>query len=50
MFTAKLEDMAYFNFSFKEMALLMAPFGATTVLVFGVPDSPLALDPAGICS
>ncbi len=34
--------LAYFNFSFKEMALLMAPFGATTVLVFGVPDSPLA--------
>ena len=24
------------------LALLMAPFGATTVLVFGVPDSPLA--------
>ncbi len=24
------------------VALLMAPFGATTVLVFGVPDSPLA--------
>jgi CBS-domain-containing membrane protein len=25
-----------------EMPLLMAPFGATCVLVFGVPDSPLA--------
>jgi CBS-domain-containing membrane protein len=25
-----------------EVALVMAPFGATTVLVFGVPDSPLA--------
>ncbi|WP_456295749.1 HPP family protein [Vibrio sp. AK197] len=25
-----------------DIALLMAPFGATTVLVFGVPDSPLA--------
>lgn len=25
-----------------EVVLLMAPFGATAVLVFGVPDSPLA--------
>lgn len=25
-----------------QVALLMAPFGATVVLVFGVPDSPLA--------
>ncbi|KGJ93635.1 HPP family protein [Colwellia psychrerythraea] len=25
-----------------DVALLMAPFGATAVLVFGVPDSPLA--------
>ncbi|WP_036817551.1 HPP family protein, partial [Photobacterium sanctipauli] len=25
-----------------EWLFLMAPFGATTVLVFGVPDSPLA--------
>ena len=26
----------------KETVLIMAPFGATTVLVFGLPDSPLA--------
>ncbi|WP_038173446.1 HPP family protein [Vibrio pacinii] len=28
--------------SLHDVALLMAPFGATAVLVFGVPDSPLA--------
>jgi CBS-domain-containing membrane protein len=34
--------LSYFDHSFHDIALLMAPFGATTVLVFGVPDSPLA--------
>lgn len=34
--------LSYFDHSFYNLALLMAPFGATTVLVFGVPDSPLA--------
>jgi CBS-domain-containing membrane protein len=34
--------LSYFNFKFSEIALLMAPFGATTVLVFGIPESPLA--------
>ncbi|MBD0409810.1 HPP family protein [Pseudoalteromonas distincta] len=28
--------------NFNDIVLIMAPFGATTVLVFGVPDSPLA--------
>ncbi len=28
--------------SFTNISLLMAPFGATAVLVFGLPDSPLA--------
>lgn len=28
--------------NFTEVALLMAPFGASVVLVFGLPDSPLA--------
>ncbi len=35
-------SLSYFDHSFYNLALLMAPFGATTVLVFGVPDSPLA--------
>lgn len=30
------------NASLENISLLMAPFGATTVLVFGAPDSPLA--------
>lgn len=34
--------LSFFDHSFYNLALLMAPFGATTVLVFGVPDSPLA--------
>lgn len=28
--------------SIEELLLIMAPFGATTVLVFGIPNSPLA--------
>ncbi|MEF1311442.1 HPP family protein [Vibrio mytili] len=34
--------LSYLDHTFYDLALLMAPFGATTVLVFGVPDSPLA--------
>lgn len=34
--------LSFLEVSLSEVALLMAPFGATTVLVFGVPDSPLA--------
>lgn len=34
--------LAYSDAEISNMALLMAPFGATTVLVFGLPDSPLA--------
>jgi CBS-domain-containing membrane protein len=34
--------LAFFNANLSHIALLMAPFGATAVLVFGVPDSPLA--------
>ncbi len=34
--------LSFFDHTFYDFALLMAPFGATTVLVFGVPDSPLA--------
>ncbi|UUM31973.1 HPP family protein [Vibrio japonicus] len=34
--------LSFLEFSLSEVALLMAPFGATAVLVFGVPDSPLA--------
>lgn len=34
--------LSYFDHAFSDIALLMAPFGATTVLVFGVPESPLA--------
>ncbi|PWI31908.1 HPP family protein, partial [Vibrio albus] len=34
--------LSYFDHTFYDIALLMAPFGATTVLVFGIPDSPLA--------
>lgn len=34
--------LGFFDATFKDAALLMAPFGATTVLVFGLPDSPLA--------
>ena len=34
--------LSFLEMSMSEVALVMAPFGATTVLVFGVPDSPLA--------
>lgn len=34
--------LSIFDASFQDVVLLMAPFGATTVLVFGVPQSPLA--------
>lgn len=34
--------LSYMEASLGDVALLMAPFGATAVLVFGVPDSPLA--------
>ncbi|MGP8305316.1 HPP family protein [Vibrio sp. YIC-376] len=34
--------LSFFDSTMSNVALLMAPFGATTVLVFGVPDSPLA--------
>ncbi|MBW3695328.1 HPP family protein [Vibrio sp. T187] len=34
--------LSYMEKSLGEVALIMAPFGATAVLVFGVPQSPLA--------
>ncbi|MFY8350680.1 HPP family protein [Pseudoalteromonas sp. SSM20] len=34
--------LSYVDASLTNVALLMAPFGATAVLVFGVPESPLA--------
>ncbi|BBN81489.1 HPP family protein [Pseudoalteromonas sp. A25] len=34
--------LSFFDSTYSHLALLMAPFGATAVLVFGVPDSPLA--------
>ncbi len=34
--------LALLDATLTEVALLMAPFGATAVLVFGVPESPLA--------
>lgn len=34
--------LSFFDASVMDFALLMAPFGATVVLVFGVPESPLA--------
>lgn len=34
--------LAFFDTLQSDYLLLMAPFGASTVLVFGVPDSPLA--------
>ncbi|PKG74639.1 HPP family protein [Shewanella sp. GutCb] len=34
--------LSYFDATLTNTALLMAPFGATAVLVFGVYDSPLA--------
>lgn len=34
--------LAFFDHNVWDMAFLMAPFGATAVLVFGLPNSPLA--------
>jgi len=34
--------LSYGDTQVPSLVLLMAPFGATTVLVFGLPDSPLA--------
>jgi len=34
--------LSFFEATFTNTTLLMAPFGATAVLVFGVPESPLA--------
>jgi len=34
--------LSFFDSNLSDVALLMAPFGATAVLVFGVPESPLA--------
>jgi CBS-domain-containing membrane protein len=34
--------LAYSELEIPNTMLLMAPFGATAVLVFGIPDSPLA--------
>lgn len=34
--------LTHMEASVTEVALVMAPFGATTVLVFGLPNSPLA--------
>ena len=34
--------LSYLSATFQDIALLMAPFGATAVLVFGLPESPLA--------
>lgn len=34
--------LSFFDSTLSDVALLMAPFGATAVLVFGVSDSPLA--------
>ncbi|MCX9564270.1 HPP family protein [Vibrio cholerae] len=34
--------LTFLDSTLTNVALLMAPFGATAVLVFGVPDSPLA--------
>jgi len=34
--------LSYMQQNLSDIALLMAPFGATVVIVFGLPDSPLA--------
>lgn len=34
--------LSFMDANLTDVVLLMAPFGATTVLVFGLPDSPLA--------
>lgn len=40
--TVAIGLLAYLDFTTQSGFWLMAPFGATTVLVFGVPQSPLA--------
>ncbi|EHK5110539.1 HPP family protein [Vibrio parahaemolyticus] len=40
--TLAIGVLSYAEVSLTEVVLLMAPFGATAVLVFGVPSSPLA--------
>ncbi|MBS9899490.1 HPP family protein [Vibrio alginolyticus] len=40
--TLAIGVLSYAEVSLTEVVLLMAPFGATAVLVFGVPGSPLA--------
>ncbi|OFC72031.1 HPP family protein [Alteromonas confluentis] len=39
---AAIALLAFSQQSLTDIALVMAPFGATTVLVFGLPESPLA--------
>ncbi|MDF4805235.1 HPP family protein, partial [Vibrio parahaemolyticus] len=39
--TLAIGVLSYAEVSLTEVVLLMAPFGATAVLVFGVPSSPL---------
>ncbi|CCO47212.1 putative INOSINE-5-MONOPHOSPHATE DEHYDROGENASE RELATED protein [Vibrio nigripulchritudo SOn1] len=34
--------LSFFDANIHDVAMVMAPFGATAVLVFGVPNSPLA--------
>lgn len=41
--------LSFLDSSMNEVAWLMAPFGATAVLVFGVPGSPLAQPKNVIC-
>ncbi|WP_223669869.1 HPP family protein [Kangiella shandongensis] len=41
--------LSYSDAEVSSLALLMAPFGATTVLVFGLPESPLAQPRNVIC-
>lgn len=40
--TAAIGILSLLDSTLKEAIMLMAPFGATAVLVFGLPDSPLA--------
>ena len=40
--TVAIATLSFFDASLDELALLIAPFGATAVLVFGLPNSPLA--------
>ncbi len=41
--------LLYFETRFENATLIMAPFGATAVLVFGLPKSPLAQPKNVIC-